>query len=81
MAGIACGFMPLGGSGAREYERQAAMKTIDKIFHEIDTDHDGRIKVEYSSSTLTSILSERRFYGFSNWAFNNCENLSQRQLV
>ena len=59
MAGIACGFMPLGGSGAREYERQAAMKTIDKIFHEIDTDHDGRIKVEYSSSTLTSIRLER----------------------
>ena len=67
MAGIACGFMPLGGSGAREFERQAAMKTIDKIFHEIDTDHDGRIKVEYSSSTLTSILSERRYYyGNSN---------------
>ena len=81
MAGIACGFMPLGGSGAREYERQAAMKTIDKIFHEIDTDHDGRIKVEYSSSTFISILSEIWFYGFSNWAFNSCENLSKRQLV
>ena len=56
MAGIACGFMPLGGSGAREFERQAAMKTIDKIFHEIDTDHDGRIKLEYIDTFRNTLL-------------------------
>ena len=46
MAGISCGFMPLGGGTGIDWERRAALVTIEKIFREIDSDHDGRIKVE-----------------------------------
>ena len=46
MAGISCGFMPLGGGSGVNWERNAALETIEKIFREIDSDHDGRIKVE-----------------------------------
>ena len=46
MAGIACGFMPLGGGSGVNWERQNALEVIEKIFKEIDSDCDGLIKVE-----------------------------------
>ena len=46
MAGISCGFMPLGGGTGVDWKRRAALVTIEKVFREIDSDHDGRIKVE-----------------------------------
>ena len=46
MAGIACGAMPLGGGSGIDWNRNSALETVGKIFREIDSDHDGRIRVE-----------------------------------
>ena len=46
MAGIACGVMPLGGGSGIDWNRNSALETMGKIFREINSDHDGRIKVE-----------------------------------
>ena len=46
MAGISCGFMPLGGGNSKEWERMQTMQNLQKIFQEIDLDRDGLIKIE-----------------------------------
>ena len=52
MAGISCGFMPLGGGSGVNYARIAALDAISTIFKEIDSDQDGLIKVEAFASYL-----------------------------
>ena len=46
MAGISCGFMPLGGGSGKDWEKKLALDTVCKIFSELDTDCDGFIKVD-----------------------------------
>ena len=46
MAGISCGFMPLGGGNSKAWEQMQTMQNIQIIFQEIDFDRDGFIKVE-----------------------------------
>ena len=52
MAGISCGFMPLGGGSGINYARIAALDAISTIFKEIDADLDGLIKVEAFASYM-----------------------------
>ena len=53
MAGISCGFMPLGGGNGKEIERNNALRALGKIFSEIDSNCDGFIKVEAFIAYLT----------------------------